>query len=783
MTLSSSDLTKRWWDLPAALLLVAGMVTAAVRLSATDWTDDLSLVQTVTLLGVVLGLSAGQSIFSRRVVVLLAFCYGVAIISWQIGLTMQPEIQWSERAISLTGRLGHSFGQLIQRKPVNDPILFVTAMASLYWVLSVHGGYMLTRHAHPWLAMLPMGFGLFMIHIHDPFWPRRTWFLATYIFFALLLLARLTFLHNQASWKRSRTRLPPYLGLDLIRGTLLATIVVIILAWTVPAMASSLPLAERAWDRVSQPWTVARSRMSNAFSALRASVGLVYDYYGELLPLGRGNQLADTMIMSVRPADPVPLDAIRFYWRARVYDTYADGQWKSSVLERDTVTPQDFGLTFPDFQGRGPVAFNFTPWVPLSTLYTVPQPQWSSRPAEVNFALNPDGSADIHAIHSIGRLRPGDTYQIQSSISAANEQALRNASTAYPQWVTERYLQLPPSVTQRTRDLAREITDGLDNPYDQAMAVTRYLRDNISYTNTVPPPPGDQDPVDWLLFDLQQGFCNYYASAEIVLLRSLGIPARLGVGYAQGEFDPESGSFFVRQRDAHAWPEVFFPEIGWVEFEPTVSQPPLQRPIGDEEGRDEIELLDDFPRFELDFDREAMLNDTRGLAEGAGFGLGPFGTARSALTTVFLLALSLTFIVLALFAWRRRRPANAIPIPVLLDSGLRRFGLPSPRILRRWAYFAALSPIKRAYNELNKALSRLGRPATASDTPRERASSLIDLLPTVEGESGELVSQYQLSTYGDQIGDTETAREAAQRIRYLSWAAWLRGLFRRRPEI
>ena len=98
--------------------------------------------------------------------------------------------------------------------------------------------------------------------------------------------------------------------------------------------------------------------------------------------------------------------------------------------------------------------------------------------------------------------------------------------------------------------------------------------------NTVEAPPAGQDPLDWFLFHSKKGFCNYYATAEVLLLRSAGIPARMVVGFAQGEFDPPN-HYVVRQRDSHAWPEVYFPGIGWVEFEPTSNQAPLELPLGE----------------------------------------------------------------------------------------------------------------------------------------------------------------------------------------------------------
>jgi transglutaminase-like putative cysteine protease len=170
----------------------------------------------------------------------------------------------------------------------------------------------------------------------------------------------------------------------------------------------------------------------------------------------------------------------------------------------------------------------------VQTFYVAPQPLWVSRPARADLAYNPDGTTDLSALHASPRLRAGQAYQVRSSISVATADQLRAAGTDYPRWVANRYLQLPPTITPRTRELARQVAAGLDNPYDIAIAVTDYLRAQISYADTTPSLDSDQEPLDWFLFDLRQGFCNYYASAEIVLLRSLGIPARLAVGFAQG---------------------------------------------------------------------------------------------------------------------------------------------------------------------------------------------------------------------------------------------------------
>src|SRR5205823_12348521 len=104
-------------------------------------------------------------------------------------------------------------------------------------------------------------------------------------------------------------------------------------------------------------------------------------------------------------------------------------------------------------------------------------------------------------------------------------------------------------------------------------------RKNITYDQNIDAPPSNVDPVDYVLFTTRRGYCNYYASAEVIMLRSLGIPARLAVGFNQGQVDTSTNTFHILEQNAHAWPEVFFPNYGWVEFEPTASEAPLVRPV------------------------------------------------------------------------------------------------------------------------------------------------------------------------------------------------------------
>jgi hypothetical protein len=133
-------------------------------------------------------------------------------------------------------------------------------------------------------------------------------------------------------------------------------------------------------------------------------------------------------------------------------------------------------------------------------------------------------------------------------------------------------------VPTRVKELAIQLTATELTPYDRARAIEQYLR-NYPYTLDVPRPPANRDLVDYFLFDLRKGYCDYYASAMVVLSRAAGIPARFAIGYASGKYNLNSKRFMVTQADAHSWVEIYFPDIGWVPFEPTAGLPPIDRSI------------------------------------------------------------------------------------------------------------------------------------------------------------------------------------------------------------
>ncbi len=143
---------------------------------------------------------------------------------------------------------------------------------------------------------------------------------------------------------------------------------------------------------------------------------------------------------------------------------------------------------------------------------------------------------DVEAVFSDDAVT-GGSYRVVASTSTAAPSDLRNAGDAYPEFVEQRYLSLPDTITPRTVALTESVTAASMTPYDRARAIETYLREAIAYDETVVEPPNDADIVDYVLFERERGYCEYYASSMTVMLRSIGIPARVAVGFYPGDFD------------------------------------------------------------------------------------------------------------------------------------------------------------------------------------------------------------------------------------------------------
>jgi len=294
-----------------------------------------------------------------------------------------------------------------------------------------------------------------------------------------------------------------------------------------------------------------------------------YFGFGPSVDLRLRGRLNDAVVMRVRTTE-------RRNWRGLVFDVYTGTGWRidDHRVRQHTSAVPPIALV----HGRDDVyAYRNRERQLVQTFYIQQdQPNVAFAVPRVEHIYLPGDHVYMDRYSSVRLPFTLDRGMIYTVVSRPLDPApprLESAGAAYPRFILERYLQLPPSVTARTHTLAREITAGAATPYEQVRAVNQYLWTQYRYDRSIGPQRKAGDAVEYFLFEERRGYCEQFASAMVVLLRSAGIPARLATGYTPGTVHPLTGLLEIRNSDAHAWVEVFFPGTGWVEFEPTPSFP------------------------------------------------------------------------------------------------------------------------------------------------------------------------------------------------------------------
>src|SRR3984957_5790775 len=188
---------------------------------------------------------------------------------------------------------------------------------------------------------------------------------------------------------------------------------------------------------------------------------------------------------------------------------------------------------------------------------------WATRVTGSYRLLSADSGG---AVRDLDSEHPIAHYEAESDISTPSPNELSTSGNDYPPQVVPKYLQLP-TVDPRIRSLANQIVGSGGNNFSKAAAVEKYLKTHYGYTLQLLRTPV-KDPLANFLFERRQGHCEYFASAMTVMLRTLGIPARVVNGFRSDEFNDVTGNYVVRAKDAHAWVEAYFPGYGWQTFDP-----------------------------------------------------------------------------------------------------------------------------------------------------------------------------------------------------------------------
>jgi len=494
---------------------------------------------------------------------------------------------WTELANHVAGILSRAwvwFAAIFAGKTLIDPLVAVLVWNLVLWFVGAWAAWRLRRNHQVLLALAPGG--IVMASVLD--YVRGD--VGLLILYLGCLLALMGIVGNEwrlTQWKRRNVDFSESIPLESLVATGMVTVALVLSAAGTPSISWRelvKKIRERdssSEDRVAQSLGLQPST-DVAGSEAYSSAGLPRSHI-----LTGPPELLQELVMTVSTGElpPVPEnvpDALNeihprsYHWRTITYDRYSGVGWSSSqarevLLPADTPlldSPANYRLVSQHII-RNPDQGDSAYWTGiLAQVDSDVEIAWRAEPPA---DPNPADDGDM-----LGALVNVDEYNVVSYVPRVSLSELRASGSDYPPQISNKYLELPESTPERVIALARQLTLASPTPFDRAVAIESYLR-TFPYTLDVEPPPPGRDIADYFLFTAKKGYCDYYASSMVVLARAAGLPARLVIGYASGDYSFSTAEYVVRQKDAHSWVDIYFSGIGWVEFEPTANQPAIVR--------------------------------------------------------------------------------------------------------------------------------------------------------------------------------------------------------------
>jgi hypothetical protein len=558
--------------LPLALIVALAGTGAVI---AGGWADGTGVALVVVAAAVVEAALVARSSAGRVAAALAAPVLGVLVI---VPLTLRDipvgrEAGWR----ALTDQYASALTQGIF---ASTDWPFVVGLCGLLWLAAFWLSWMAIRERHAVLALLPWISVLAVNALNAPSIEHVAVPEVICLAAALMLLTRVQLSALARGWRRERVIALPGTESRYLRVGAGAVALLLLLALVVP------PVSTRDVSSFL-------SRLGGSGHGGQTSAGRAGGARGGSVQFAPSTVPGQPLRNDPRPVLSFTTDGKGSTYLAVVADTvFQDGNWypddtgvsrvdtKAGDLPRD---PQGVGAPTQRVHVRLVLSSGATGAEPLGLFAGDPVASGSpglaiGQPASGTSMFTVDRFVLSHAQASL---------TTTGANSIATTAQLRNAGRNYPAW-TQAYTAMTGGGGSATVELAqigliaRQWTAGRSDPYDQAVAIEDHLRDtspgNFAYNLAPPPTPNGEWPIVYFLTQSHSGYCQYFASAMGAMLRSLGIPTRLISGYGPGSTDQggdtaasavTSTRHTVTTSDAHIWPEAYFPNYGWIAFEPT----------------------------------------------------------------------------------------------------------------------------------------------------------------------------------------------------------------------
>ncbi len=493
------------------------------------------------------------------------------------GSLLQSTVELGTAAVTLLNRGGEWVQAFVRGEPTYDPVAATLVWGVLLWLAAVWAGWLLRRRHQVLGAVAPLG--VLLATVLSYAW-GETGPLVFLMGWSLALMAVMAHFNREQRWESVNIDFSRDVRAEVLGAAALITVGLVLLAFIVPSISI---------DKIVEQVRELTQKQSEDTGAMAESLGVEQRPRPNRAPqlarasagglprrhlLGTGPELRENLVMEIRTFELPPMEVLpagtsptAHYWRSITYDVYNGQGWNTSayaVVDYEPGATSYIELPYHRMLRQHVVVLRDVG----NLVHTAGQMVAVDKAYQVAWRV----SGDPFAATTMA-----EAYRADSLVPMVSAEQLREVPASYPPWISERYLALPDSVPDRVLGLARDLTATAATPYDRAAAIETYLRATFPYTLNVPLPAAGADVVDYFLFVAKRGYCDYFASSMVVLARAAGLPARLAVGYAAGDYDPLQAAYLVTEADAHAWTEVYFTGYGWIAFEPTSGRSALER--------------------------------------------------------------------------------------------------------------------------------------------------------------------------------------------------------------
>jgi transglutaminase-like putative cysteine protease len=566
------------------LLLGVALYCVVASIIAAQWVSYSGWLVLSPIVGLLIGLIVAKMPYFPQFILHLGACLVGHWLSVWLTSALAFQVSWT----TVLGVLRAAFtGQIMTLGAPASEIIFFFYLSFLSFFLGYFGSWLVYRAHLPWLVVL-VYISIMLVNLNYVK-QDMNYLIVIMVAVLLLLVARMQLVIRIAQWKHEGLYTDQQwlnsMKSRCMQAASIIAVTTVILGWFLPIQAQNSD-GKAFWDHLNTTWADAVSgRLSWQDLQALVTPGDQSNFFGDQLTISDTVHLPTGEVLRYQSTDG---QNAPHYLEGFTFNTFDGRTWTSSLDAGKARAYQANDLLPGDIPNQGPegkrikVSITLPPDGAKNYIFAPASPRLFSVPTVVYH----DGTTGTWTQQT--PLRARDVYEVIFAPSSITPKALSSVPPlidgkadlhAYDD-LPAQYLQIPPDISPQVQQQAFDWTSDSTDSYIALKSLEQHLSDRSVYTYSLDnqPAPNNTDVISWLL-KTRSGYCTHYATAMTMMGRMLHIPTRMVNGFSQGVYDARSDQWVVNGTDAHSWVQAFFPDYGWINFDPTPGFAPNALPI------------------------------------------------------------------------------------------------------------------------------------------------------------------------------------------------------------